>query len=79
MMEHLRKVFNLVAQMDTLGYTDPALMPQRSAKALFDAVRAVRLACGQKAHDLLVEEARKAAAAQQLPTGGGGGGGGRLE
>ncbi|RNF23759.1 uncharacterized protein Tco025E_02719 [Trypanosoma conorhini] len=68
-MQHLRSVFALVEEMDELGYLDPNLMPRQSAKDLFDAVRAVRVACGQKSHDLLVTEAKKAAAALQVPLG----------
>lgn len=67
MMEHLRNVFALVELMDALGYVDPALMPRRSARDLFDAVRAVRVACGEKVHDTVVGEAKRAAAARRLP------------
>ncbi|RNF00246.1 hypothetical protein TraAM80_07706 [Trypanosoma rangeli] len=66
-MEHLSNVFALVEEMDGLGYIDPNLMPRQSAKELFDAVRVVRVACGQKSHDLLVNEAKKVAAARQVP------------
>ncbi|KAH9593202.1 Nuclear pore protein 84/107 [Trypanosoma melophagium] len=59
MLELLQNVFAIVEQMELLGYIDPALLPQESAKQLFDAVRAVRVACGQKAHDLLIMEAKK--------------------
>ncbi|PWV02710.1 hypothetical protein C4B63_2g387 [Trypanosoma cruzi] len=67
MMEQLRRVFALVEQLDGLGYIDPNLIPRQSARELFDAVRAARVACGQKSHDLLVSEAKKTAAARQLP------------
>ncbi|RNC61805.1 hypothetical protein TcCL_ESM00417 [Trypanosoma cruzi] len=67
MIEQLRKVFALVEQLDGLGYIDPNLIPRQSARELFDAVRAARVACGQKSHDLLVSEAKKTAAARQLP------------
>nr|CCC52817.1 conserved hypothetical protein, fragment [Trypanosoma vivax Y486] len=70
MSEHLHHVFTLVEQMDVLGYLERDLLPQQSAGELFAAVRALRMACGQKLHDQLVEEARKVAAAQHQLFGG---------
>ncbi|SCU72274.1 Nucleoporin [Trypanosoma equiperdum] len=64
-VEYLRHVFELIEQINDSGYVEPSLMPQQSARDLFAAVRSLRMACGQKAHDLLVEEAKKVAVTQQ--------------
>lgn len=64
--ERVRGVFALVEMMDALGYIDPDLLPRRSAVDLLDAVRTVRVACGEKLHDAAVEDAKKAAAARRL-------------
>ncbi|KAG5495179.1 hypothetical protein JKF63_02234 [Porcisia hertigi] len=49
-LSRMQEVFELMEELHSAGYLDPALLPQQSASALYTQIRAMRVSYGQRVH-----------------------------